>query len=266
MKSKLILALAIALTLVLSLGGLALAADPTTVDVTWDGIGEVGGAVTAGDDANANFYSGGNSHTGAFHASDDNHNPYGYGVDSCSFSMETSIGGGGEAWLDVNRTDAKTSYGAAGQQSYTYVWTNDGDATLQNRSATNYASMKDSNYGWHSNDHITVTGATAYTLQRFVDSGNVNFAGLLASGTGDADLDCMSSEASAGRVRLGWGCGCYTNADFTANGTGTLWLDAVGNNSATTAMAPGMTGASSFHFIANWAGSFSIADYSVTAN
>jgi len=257
-------ALALALMSTLCLGSIALADDPTTVTVDWVGDGVVAGGVTAGDDANASFYSGGNYHVGAFSATDSGNNPYGYGVDSCSFSMETAIVGGGEAWLTVNRTDAKLSYGAAGQQSYTYVVTDDGDAVLQNRSGTNYASMKDCNYGWHSSDHVTVTGASNYIIERYMDGGSGNYAGLWANGSGDADLDCMSAEASAGRVRLGKGCGCYTNADFTATGSGVFQLDGVGNTSATTAMAPGMTGASSFTIIASWVNSFSVSDYSTT--
>jgi len=260
------IALTLALALTMCLGGVVLAADPTDVDVTWSGAGQVDGVTIAGDDATAYFHSEGNSHSGVFHATDQNNNPYGYGVDSCSFSLDTSITGGGWAGLDVYRTDAKTSYGVAGQQSYAYVWTDDGDAVLQNRSGTNYASMKDCNWGWNANDHITVANASNYVLQRFMDSGSGNFAGLVVGGSGSADLDCMSSEASAGQVRLGWGCGCFTNADFTANGSGTFQLDGAGNNSATTAMAPGMVGATSFTIIANWVGGFSVADYSVTAN
>jgi len=252
----------------LAFGSIAFAADEPddVVTITWDGGGDVWGSVTAGNDASATFYSGSNSQVGEFHAVDSNNNPYGYGVDSCTFSLDISLSGGGMASLLVDRTDAKTSYGAAGQQSYTYVFTPDGSATLQNSSSTNYASMKDCNYGWNANDHITVSGSTYYELQRYVDSGAGNYAEINAFGGGDADLDCMSSEASAGQVRLGWGCGCYTNADFTANGTGTMELYAYGNNSATTAMAPGMTGATSFDFIASWAGAFSIPDYSTTAN
>lgn len=268
MKKRILgIALAVAMLASLLVGSSVLAADPTGVNVTWAGAGVVDGVVNAGDDAVTYFHSEGTSHIGEFNAIDDNHNPYGYGVDSCSFSMETAITGTGWAGLDVNRTDSKASmYGAAGQQSYTYVGVINGVATLQNRANTNYASMRDCNYSWHSNDHITVIGADSYDLDRWMDSGTGNLASLQASGTGDADLDCMSAEASGGQVRLGASCGCYTNAHFNATGSGAFQLDGVGNTSATTAMAPGMVGASSFSIVANWASSFSIADYSVTAN
>ncbi len=238
-----------------ALTGAVLAADPTQVDVTWGGAGIVDGTVDTGD-ANANFHSGGSNHVGEFHATDSNDNPYNYGVDSNSFTLETAITGFGQASLNVERTDAKTSYGAAGQNSYTYVEIMNGSATLQNRSATNYASMKDCNYGWNANDHITVTGADSYYLERSMDSGNVNFAGLWAGGTGDADLDCMNAEASAGQVRLGEGCGCYTNADFNAVGIGTFNLYGLGNNGVTFNNIS-MTGSTSGAF--NWLGSLDVS-------
>jgi hypothetical protein len=268
MKKRIIIALALAMITLLTMSGMALAADPTDVNVSWNGAGEVLGNVNTGD-ASGSFYSGGNSQIGSFTAHDSNNNPYNYGVDSCSFSLDTSVNGGGAASLLVNRLTSKDSaYGVAGQESYISVWTQDGSATLQNRSATNYASMKDSNYGWNANDHITVTGSSLYTLQRYVDSGTGNFAGIMVTGgEGDADLDCMSSEASAGQVKLGWGCGCYTNAKFNATGTGQLTLTGDGNNSASTALAPGMTGATSFNFVASWvASTFNISDYSTTAS
>lgn len=269
-KKGLAIGLGLAILLSLAFSGIAFASDPTTVDVDWSGAGSVDGEVNAGDDAVVYFHSEGNNHAGEFHAIDNNDNPYGYEVDSCSFSLETAIAGTGWAELIVNRTDSKTSsYGPAGQQSYTFVGVNSGSATLQNRSSTNYAAMKDCNYGWHANDHITVTGASAYTIQRFMDSGSVDFAGILVNGVGDADLDCMNAETSGGwATKLGCGCGCYTNADFTATGSGQFQLVGTGDTSTTTAMAPGMTGASSFNFIANWIGgsTFTVPDYSTTVN
>jgi len=271
LKKLIGIALVLAVVASLTLGSAVFAADPTEVDITWDGSGEVGGSVAAGDDANASFYSGSVYQVGEFHAIDNNDNPYGYGVDSCTFSLETSLNDAGEAWLEVSRTDAESSgYGDPGQQSLTYVGFEGGSATLQNRSSTNYASMEDCNYGWHANDHITVTGASSYYLQRYMDSGATNYAEINASGVGDVDLDCMSSEASEGQVRLGWGCGCkpYSAYDgFSANGTGTVELKAWGDSSATTAAIPGMTGAQSFDIVANWVGgSFSLIDYYMTAD
>jgi len=265
---KLFLIPILIILLIACLGSPVLAADPpNTVDVNWDGSGVVVGSVATGDDAHANFYSGGYSHVGEFHAVDSNNNPYTYNVDSCSFSMGTDITGGGVAWLEVNRNDASTSYGEAGQQSRTYVWTDDGDASLYNRSSTNYASMGDSNHGWRANDHITVTGATNYELQRSMDGGWGNSVYLRAQGSGDADLDCMSAEASAGQVRLGIGCGCYTNADFSATGPGGIFgVDGTAENGANFA-GMGLTyGSGVYGFSTMWTGSFAVADYSVTVN
>jgi len=126
--------------------------------------------------------------------------------------------------------------------------------------------MGDYNYGWNANDHITVTGASAYTLMRSMNSGWGNFASISAFGSGDADLDNMSSGATSGGVNFGYGGGCYTNADFNANGVGSMTLEAWGNNSATTAAAPGMTGQNAFTIVASWVSGINIADYSTTAN
>lgn len=264
---RVILPLFMALVLVLGISAGAMADDPTEVNVDWDGAGFVSGEIIAGDDAVHSFESlGFVSNIGAFYSKDSNDNPYTYGVDSCVSWLDTEISGGGFAEFIVDRTDAKTSYGEPGQQSYTYVEIADGLATLSNRSSTNYASMRDCNYGWNSNDHITVTGSSSYFMQRSMDSGFTNFAGLVALGSGDADLDCMNAEASEGRVRLGLGCGCYTNADFNANGAGTFDLYAQADTEVTSALAPGVTGMTTFNFIASWVGSFNIADYSTTAD
>ena len=270
MKKRLLISIITSIMAVLMIATPALAADPTVVDVDWDGSGSVVGVVTTGDDAEASFGSTGNYQIGEFHAVDNNDNPYTYGVDGCTFSLDTSITGGGAAQLTVNRNDSKTSYCQPGQQSYTYVSTDDGNATLQNKVSTNYASMKDCNYGWNASNHITVDNATNFILTRWMDAdisnvNSLNFAGLSAAGSGSANLDCMSSEAGSG-VRLGWGCGCFTNADFTATGTGTFNQQATGDTESTTAMAPGMTGANSFSFLAGWTnGTFNVSDYSTTA-
>jgi len=265
-KYRILGTLALVLVLMLTFAGTALATDPSEVNVIWSGSGIVDGVVTSGDDAITHFHSEGSSHTGEFNAIDQNNNPYSYNVDSCSFSMESSIVGTGWTDLEVDRTDAKTSYGAAGQESYTYVGVSNGTATLANRVSTNYASMRDCNYGWHANNHITVSNADSYTLQRYMDSGSGNFGGILASGNGDAILNCMNAEASAGQVRLGRGCGCYTNASYSATGDGTFMVEGIGNNSVTFDGMGVSSGGGTLSFIADFINSFNIADYSLTAN
>jgi len=275
MKKIIGIALVLAVIGSLAFGSAALAADPTEVDVSWDGAGIVDGSVTAGDDAYSHFHSEGAYQVGEYHAVDQNDNPYTYGVDTCTFSLEAALDGPGYAELYNLRTD--TLSGVVGQESYAYVGIADGSATLQNRTNTNYDRLKDCCYGWHVSDHITVSGATLYTIERYMSSvpylGGIptsNYASLWASGSGDVDLDCMSSEASAGQVRLGWGCGCgpYSAYDgFSADGTGQLVLSAWGNTSATTAAMPSLTGAQSFTIIASWVNQpFTLADYYITAN
>ena len=135
------------------------------------------------------------------------------------------------------------------------------------RTGTNYASLKDCGYKYQlSGGHNIVVDADSYLLGRRIVASDGTISDLNATGSGQATLDCMDSEASATGIRLGWGCGCYTDASFSATGTGTFTLSATGDTSATTAMAPGMVGATSFNIIANWLSSFSVADYSVTAD
>ena len=263
MKKRLLVGLLIGIMATFVLALPVAADDPNTVIVDWNGAGTVTGSVDTGD-AKAQFSSGGVNQVGEFTAVDQNNNPYGYGVDTNTFTMETTIIGGGTATFQVDRLTSKESmYGPAGQQSFIGVSTVDGTASLWNRSTTNYANLIDANYGWHSNGQVTVN-STLYSLARWIDSDIGNIAQLFASGSGTANLDCMSSEArGSGETKLGAGAGCYTNADFTATGSGQLQLIGSGNTSATTAMAPGMTGASSFNFIANWlGGTFGVTDYS----
>jgi len=254
MKKLIGIALVVALMASLCFGSVALAYDPpTTVTVDWGdggtgyGSGWIGTTVTAGDDATTTFSSGGSLIKGSFTATDwnDDTDVHGltYGVDNFTTNLRGSVTDIGSGWgfieFQTDRTDSGP-YGPPGQSSYTYVGVNDGSATLQNRSVTNYAYMGDWNFGWHNNDHITVTGATYYTLNRYMSSvpyagGTLtsNFAALSAWGTGDVDLDCMMSKASAGQVQLGWGGGCYTNADASFTGSGQLTLTGVGNNQVT---------------------------------
>jgi len=262
---RLFIVTALVLAMVMAFSGVALA--ETKVEVDWDGGGWVGGNVTAGNDAFAKLESFGAAwHTGSFTALDANNNPYNYGVDDNTFTMKTEIVGGGYANMFVERTDARVSmYGPAGQQSYIGVITADGNATLANRSRTNYADMIDGNYDWQSNNHITVTGSSMYKLDRWMDGGTGNSAGILAWGSGDAKLTAMSSEAKNSQVRLGWGAGCHTNARFNASGSGVMNLWADSKATATTALLPGLS-AQKFDILVNWTnGTLDIGDYSTTA-
>ena len=249
------------------LGGTAYADDSTEFKVDWNGGGWVGGTVTSGNDAFASFESFGASwHGGSFTARDANNNPFNYGVDTNHFSLQTNLEGGGYASLFVERLDAKEGgYGPAGQQSYTGVWIADGDASLSNRSRTNYADMIDSNYGWQNSNHVTVNNSSLYEIDRWMNGGTGNSAGISALGSGSASLTAMSSEAKDSQVRLGWGAGCYTNAKFNASGSGALNLWADSKNTATTAFVPGLS-AEKFNILVDWTnGSLNIDDYATTA-
>jgi len=259
------IALIVAMLASLLVGSTVLAADPTEVTTTWSGSGSVGVTVNTGD-TTAGVITEGSGISGSYTTKDSNDNPYGYGVDTFTAYLNASVEDG---YIDTGSerlTSKESMYGAPGQTSWSFVVVDDGTASMAYRTWTNYASLKDPSYGYQlSGGHNIIADADAYLINRGVQASDGTNASTLITGSGTAVLDNMVSEASATGVRLGWGGGCYTDANFSATGTGTFTLSATGDTSATTAMAPGMVGASSFTIVANWASSFSIADYSVTA-
>ncbi len=268
-KKKLLFAVLLATIALLTVGGTAMAADPTDVNVNWSGSGGVSGGIVAGNDADAAFDTAGNSISGSFSATDSNDNPYGYGVDSFKACFNGSVSNGYmNAW--ANRNDSKTSmYGPAGQHSWSYVGT-DGDASMAYRTTTNYAQMRDCSFGYQlpGGHNVTVAGATSYLIDRGILDGRGNMGYVLATGDGSATLDCMSAEASGGwDLKLGHGCGCYTDANFNATGTsGYFEATGIGNNNVTFHGLGASSGGGTLSFIANWVNSFSIGDYSLSAN
>ena len=281
MKRKIAIALAVALAMVLSLGSMVLADSPTTVDVEWDdgsggyGSGWVGTVVTAGDDAVTTFQTWGAGIRGHFGTTDSNDNPYSYGVDSNSAGIAAEVQNGAIEF-QMDRTDSKTSmYGSAGQQTYGFVGT-DGWGAMATNSCTNYASQKDCCYGHprtSGGHHFEVSGASTYNLLKYVQAGDGDWAQVIAweaiGGGGSAQLDCMNSTMSATGIQLGRGCGCYTDADFVAIGTGNFLAEAHGNNYAEIyATGANSWGSSaSVGIMSSWVnGGFSIGDYSLTAN
>jgi len=257
--------LTLVMVLSLTIGSVALADDPTEVTTTWSGSGSLAVSTNTGD-ATAGFITEGAGISGSYTTKDFNDNPYSYGVDTFSAYLNASVTNG---YIDSGseRLTSKTSaYGDPGQTSWSFVSVTDGTASMAYRTWTNYAAMKDPGYTYQlPGGHNIVASADSYTIDRGIQASDGSWANTLITGSGTATLDNMVSEASATGVRLGWGGGCYTDASFSATGTGTFTLTGVGDTSATTAMAPGMVGASSFSIVASWAGTFNIADYSVTA-
>lgn len=267
---KVMIGIVLAVVVTLLCAGSAFAADPTTVEVEWDGSGAVWTDVAAGDDATSGFFTGGETISGSYATTDSNNNPYSYGVDSFSSHLNASVENGViDTWC--TRTDSKTSmYGDAGQSSWSFVGVDDGVASMAYRSTTNYAAMKDCGYKFQlpGGHNVVVDGASYYEIDRGVEDGRGNSGTLSAYGDGDATLDCMSTEASGcWDLRFGRGCGCYVDANFNAAGSsGHFEVFGEGNNSVTFNGMGMSSGGGSLGIVADWVGSFSIADYSLTAN
>ena len=268
MKKLIGIALALALVLALCFSTIALAADPTNVNVTWDGTGGVGTGVNTGD-SNAGFTTSGSIISGSYAATDSNNNPYGYGVDSFSSYLNASVTNG-FIQTGVARNDSYVPmYGSGGQLDTGYVWVGDGTASMAFRSTTNYAKLVDATYGYQlPGGHNIVVNAASYMIDRFISDGRGNSGEVYATGTGSATLDCMSSEASGcWNLTLGRGAGCYTDANFNATGTsGHFEVTGVGNNSVVFNGLGISSGGGSLGIIANWLNNFSIGDYSLTAH
>jgi hypothetical protein len=264
---KVAVALVLALLMVFCLSGVALADDPTETTASWDGSGWFGISVDSGD-SYAGFDTAGSYVTGTYMARDNNDNPYNYQVDSFSTLLTAHVEDG---YVDTGcmRINSKTSmYGDGGQLSYLFVAVEEGEADVAYRSTTNYAQMRDCTYTYQlPGGHNVVLDAAFYEIDRYIEDGRGDSGEFYAVGTGDATLDCMNAEASGGwDLKLGRGCGCYTDANFNANGAGYVEVTGIGNNSVS---FPGMgisTGGGVLQLIANWVGSISIGDYSLIAN
>jgi|GEM_PF-1896753 len=254
MRKVLVITFALALTLG---SAVASAADPTVINVTWGSgsywfngaamtvvsgtSGSLNINVTAHDDASARLFTFGGNISGVFDGTITNtypdplhptwlDGPYNYGVESTTFSTKSNVnaGGGGIEFV-VNRTDSKTSmYGPAGQVSATTIFSTDGTAFLGRRTTTNYASAKNCNYSFQSNNQYSAAG-TSFFIDHSINSGDGDTAGVgVYNATGSATITSMSDELGGYGFRLGRGCGCYDNASGTGTGSGTyeLWANA----------------------------------------
>jgi hypothetical protein len=266
MKKK-IAVLMVVLVAMLAFSSFAMAA-PTEVNIDWNGAGQIGSSINTGDSSTV-WSTAGNFISGSFVAKDKNDNPYNYGVDSNEYVINASVSGGGYIEMQTDRLTSKEStYGTPGQQSYAFVGANDGDIALVNRTTTNYAAMKDPCYQYQlSGGHnITVANSSAYEITRFIADGKGNTGNIYAFGDGDAVLDSMSSEMGGTGIKLGHGCGCYTDANYTASGgSGHFEVTGVGNNSVVFEGLGLSSGGGSLSIVANWANNFSIDNYAVTA-
>jgi len=201
----------------------------TTVDTTWAGSGNFNTHFVAGDDATADFSTGGSVISGEWHATDSDNNPYNYGVDSVEAKVKASVENG---FMEYNfdRTDSKSSYGDAGQNSYTFIGSS-GTGDLAWRSTSNYASLKSSNYGWQANGQIQATG-NQEIIHTFGTA--TEWAGMHVVADATTYISDMSEGSNSGGYVFGKGLGCYTNAEVDIVGSGTFDLDAYADNSIVT--------------------------------
>lgn len=265
---RILFSLLIAMVLLFTVGGVALADDPTTVVVNWAGAGGVGAGVDSGD-SNGGFATSGDAINGSFTATDSNNNPYSYGVDNFSVLLNGSVTNGYLNTGDNRVNSYVPMYGAGGQVSWSNVSVSGGSASMAYRSTTNFAAMGDGTYTYQlPGGHNIVVNAVSYLIDRLIQDGRGNQGYVLATGNGIATLDCMSAGASGyGSLELGRGQGCYTDANFSATGiSGRFEATGVGNNGVTFNGMGVSSGGGSLSVIANWANSFSINDFSLTAN
>jgi len=205
----------------------------TTVDTTWDGAGGLSIDFYAVDDAESHFSTWGNNGIkGEFHGTDKDDNPYNYGVDTVESKVKAHIEDGYIKYKFTKNDNYEPMYGQAGQESYTFIDTY-GTGDFAWRSWSNYAHLRNSNYGWQNNNQIQATGEH-YIYHSFWIN-DYEGASITVNADADTSITDMCEDHWGSSYKFGKGCGCYTNAhiDIT-NGSGTFDLDAYADNQITT--------------------------------
>jgi len=264
----------------------ALAADPTTTVVTWSGPGVIGGTVTNGVASVTTFNVAANGGSGTFTSTNNNDNPYSYGIPTTSAYITGTIAGGGSIDFQTVRTASQGMYGPAGQTVYNYVGTS-GTGAIATGSWTNYAEMTNGTYakphtaggynfeaaGDQGGYQIIQTISASDAISQFVATG---------TGSGTAQINSMTTGAyGANSVKLGWGAGCYTNANAVFTGAGSFQVGGSGANSVSTPIAgangaivtggwvvngDGSSGSASINTIANFVNGATVGNFSVKVN
>lgn len=264
MKKIFGIALVLAVLTTLCFGSVALAADPTNVNVTWSGTGAVGGTVTAGSTlATTNWSSVGNAISGTFTAHYEVRNPgdvSAKGSNHYTTSMDAQVSDGG--WIDYYTTrgtlgsvaQGDASPHPGGNQSYSYVeaYGTGSSAVMTTRSAVSaflnassghsrgIADLTRTQPSAYSGPALgyTVTNASSFLIIRTLTASDGTYTGIGASGSGDARLYNIASVADTASSF----CGGHPSAGewhthyqaFSAdNGAGILQIQGLGNNSVT---------------------------------
>ena len=200
----------------------------TLVNITDTGNIDADVSIAYDDDALAIFnFTGFGSFTLVGQSWDNTAYPY-MGVDKTTTYVVSDItSGGGMIQFEVQRLDSYSSmYGLPGQRSFSLVASNDGTASLDFRTTTNYADLWSSNYGFQASQQFEVSGSSII-IDHTLTTGSSSYEGgrLYLVGTGSASVDYMTDGyTDYNQFRFGWGDGCYENADLTASGAGVLTI------------------------------------------
>lgn len=268
---KLVISMLVAILAITFIAVPALAADPTTTTVSWNGGGLITGIVNTVD-TTTTFGINAIGASGSFTATDSNDNPYSYGVDSNTAYIQSSVTNG-STYFQTVRAESTPMYGAGGQTVYAFVGSN-GTGTMATGSSTNYAAMVNGTYNQPllGGANFTATGTNFQIIQSII-SGSGDAAQFNSVGNGSAVINCMTTQAGATAADLGWGAGCYTNANATFTGAGQFTVTAVGTSGITTPIADasgamvagGWTanGASTLQTIMSYANGGSVGNFSV---
>ncbi|MCD6542594.1 MAG: hypothetical protein J7K38_04660 [Thermoplasmata archaeon] len=220
MKAKILATAMFSFALLLSIGAslVAIEASATVTKVKWGGDGAVNVEWNSDDDAIMKFHTHGRALRGNIIMEDKNDNPYGYSVDTSDVKVFAGIRNGGEIEYLFKRNDSyEPMYGDAGQEVYTYISTSN-RAALWWHSWSNYAQYRSCNYGWK-NDNQIIAHGNHYIYHSF-HVNNDNGALVEIGADGKTNLTIMNEDHWKDSFKFGKGCGCYTNAKVTIDGSG----------------------------------------------
>ena len=234
MKAKILATAMLSFALLLSIGAslVAIEASATVTKVRWDGSGEIGVHFVSDDDATNDFWTGGNTISGEYHAIDNDDNPYGYGIDTTDVKVKAHVVNGYIEYR-FTRDDSHTSmYGVAGQESYTFIGSYYGTADFRWHSRSDYAKYQSCHYGWQNDNQIQATGE--HVIHHYIDNGNEEGAEIVIDADGNTNLTIMNEHADSNGFKFGRGCGCYHNAHVDITGTGNFTMIAQADNTIDT--------------------------------
>lgn len=211
------IALVLAVVTTLCFGSVALAGDPTKVDVDWDGTGDVGVTLDAEGDAEIAFSTWGYGISGEFHAVDWNDNPG--GIDMVRSWADASVGNGGEISFDV--------LGESGQESYSFVGTS-GTADMTFSTTTYSGGLTNWEYRGGNFGQLSASGP-GYEILHWIqdvdgDGAGVDVLGQGGSATVTTKVDWIGSDGS-----FEFGAG-YREAGVKATGLGETTLSGGGSD------------------------------------